>query len=188
MFNNVSIGRILKIAPESAFHRQVIVEFNTRVAVQEMDLLISYEHPTRAGVIYEIQALAEVYTPTAASSATTTFMEELHALAKLSGQSFESMLKEELERLTVATTQTGGEPIQDVSVEHNPTPIQVSFSAEVAPPTKTISGELTIPVQTANPVPLVSVGLLGSEIQRDAAPPTSKNMTKENVSRTLRQR
>lgn len=102
-----SIDRIVPIDDiQSPFHGHVIYEFTSGASMASLTPLlpITYESPSREDVKYHLRALASVYTPAASSSATSTYLEELQAIAKLSGEPFEILLQRELAKLTTRST------------------------------------------------------------------------------------
>lgn len=118
-----SINRFFRIDnPKSDFHRQMIVEFTLGTAMQALEPLmpIKLESSTQANVVFEVKSLASVYALDARTHATRTYMEELREIAKLSGNSLEQMLKEELANLALSTTPSHA--TQDSSSEQVPPP------------------------------------------------------------------
>ncbi|XP_077393810.1 uncharacterized protein LOC144031003 [Festucalex cinctus] len=98
-----SIRRVIEIDnPESEFYKQAIVEFESGEAVQSLETLLPINRPSSEDptVIHHVKTLASVYSCTAGTGITHTFLSELKDIAKLSGMSFEDILREELTRIT----------------------------------------------------------------------------------------
>lgn len=125
-----SINRFLHIDdPKSDFHKHMIVEFTHGTAVQTLEPLLplKLQSSIETGTVYEVKSLASVYM----QNARKTYMEQLCEIARLSGNSVEQMLKEELANLALSTTpsfQTGEEsspkqaPPPQSSPEQGPSP------------------------------------------------------------------
>lgn len=118
-----SINRHFRIdAPESDFHHHVIVEFTYGTAMLTLEPLLplKLESSVQPGASYEVQSLASVYALNARNIATRAYMTQLQEIAKLSGNSLEQMLKEELASLASSTIPLHG--CQDTSFEQTPLP------------------------------------------------------------------
>ena len=63
-------------------------------------LPLNYESPSQAEIIFHVEALDTVYTATASSCATKNYLQELQAISKLIGKTFEEVLNEELTKLS----------------------------------------------------------------------------------------
>lgn len=97
-----SINRYFRLDdPESDYHKHMIIEFTHETAMHTLEPLLPLRLPstTQAGIVYELKALGSVYTLDARNKATKMYMEQLREIAKLSGNSLEEMLKEELKNL-----------------------------------------------------------------------------------------
>lgn len=98
-----SISRLFHIDnPTSEYHEHAIVEFTHGTAMQSLEPLLPllYQSPSNPEVTFKVCSLANMYSSIACGSATKTYMEELQAIAKLSGKSFETLLQEELAKFS----------------------------------------------------------------------------------------
>lgn len=98
-----SISRSIEITiPDSEHINQVIVEYTYGDAVEALEHSLPLDRQCTANpnIIHHIASLSSVYSSEKGSVATSTFLSELKNLAKLSGKSFEDVLKEELGRIT----------------------------------------------------------------------------------------
>lgn len=79
-----------------------IVEFvdSSAMHIFRPILPIEYHISTDANVTFKVRSLDSVYTSTASSSATKGYLGELQAIANKSGRSFESVLREELRKIS----------------------------------------------------------------------------------------
>lgn len=101
-----SVNRVLSIDdPGSEFHGSAIVEFSYGTAMQSLTpvLPFTYKSPTRPDVTFQVRALSSVYSPAASHSATSAYVSELQAIAKMAGKSFELVLQDELAKLSSVT-------------------------------------------------------------------------------------
>ncbi|KAL3987782.1 hypothetical protein ACER0C_014897 [Sarotherodon galilaeus] len=178
-----SINRYFRLDdPESDYHKHMIIEFTHETAMHTLEPLLPLRLPStaQAGIVYELQALGSVYTLDARNKATKMYMEQLREIAKLSGNSLEEMLKEELKNLVSSagsaisqSPQTGPES----STVQSPLPQKdltskgdVSFSEDpqsVAPLDSTV---LTSPNNASKPL---------------TSPNFSENLTDFSPSQTL---
>lgn len=87
--------------PDSEFHQNAIIEYNHNSAIQNLlpILPLTLGSLSDPGVTFRVRALATVYTQPSICAATEGYLEELKAIAKESGRSFQSVLQEELEKL-----------------------------------------------------------------------------------------
>lgn len=98
-----SINRVFYIGnPKSEYHGLAIVEFTHGTAMQSLSPLLPllYNSPTKSEVTYNLCSMASMYSPLACSSATKSDIEELQAIAKLTGKPFEILLQEELAKFS----------------------------------------------------------------------------------------
>ncbi|XP_028279901.1 uncharacterized protein LOC114447698 [Parambassis ranga] len=98
-----SINRVLVIDdPRSEYHMCSILEFAHNSAMHTLRpiLPIEYQSSIEANITFQVRSLDSVYTSTASSSATKGYLEELQAIANKSGRSFESVLQEELRKIS----------------------------------------------------------------------------------------
>lgn len=85
------IQRPVLIDDESSeFHKNLIVESSSGIAVESFEPLLSYRHTLKGdpNVVYNVQNLSSVYASKLGSSATKTFLAEMKGLAKLSGKEY----------------------------------------------------------------------------------------------------
>ncbi|KAK0139815.1 Paraneoplastic antigen Ma1 [Merluccius polli] len=93
------IASILRVdEPESPYHKNAIVEYETGDALKALELKLPYDYMSPNEVTYEIRALVSEYVPTVADSATESYFTELRRIAKLSGRTFEDVLRLQLIR------------------------------------------------------------------------------------------
>lgn len=150
-----SISRVVRIDnPESEFHKQAIVEFESGEAVLNLAAMLPLDRPSSADpkIIHHVRTLSSVYSGKAGTKVTHTFLSELRDIAKLSGKSFEEILQEELTRIT----ETIGNPNQPVSEE-----LMTPSATAITPPNLTQAQELKLtlpesPLQTESAAPLFS--------------------------------
>lgn len=150
-----SIARIINIPePSSDIHKQVIVEFSSGTAVKALEELLPLSKPSDANaeIIHHVEALSSVFSCKKGTGITHTFLSELEGVAKLSGKSFEDVLRDELARITEVV----GEHIQeqDVTVTQESVPVQrQSNTAVISPPI----------AKTSKDPPLIAFDLLSDE-------------------------
>lgn len=140
--------------PDSEFHQNAIIEYNHNSAIQNLlpFLPLTLGSLSDPGVTFRVRALATVYTQPSICAATEGYLEELKAIAKESGRSFQSVLQEELEKLrethseNQAPTESQQASCHDLSSD--------SKSAEATAPSS-ISSPLTnskvTPTQSSEP-------------------------------------
>lgn len=118
-----SISRIFKIEnPESEYHKQAIIEFKSGATLQSLETILPLDRPTSedSNVIHHVKTLASVHSSKLGTEVTHTFLSELRNIARLSGVSFEDMLRGELTRIT--ETIGAQAPVEEVETVHEPTP------------------------------------------------------------------
>ena len=114
------IARIIRIdSPESSYHKNAIVEYESGAAVRALEPLLPYSYESPSEVTYLIKALPSEYVPTATVSATQSFLSELQKIAKLSGRPFEEILQEQLSKCSVTVA-----PVKEPETESPGTMIQ----------------------------------------------------------------
>lgn len=92
-----SIRRHLTIDdPKSPYHKEVIVEYSSCSALVALKPLLPYTFKSPHKVAYHIKLLSSIYTSAVTESATTYYFAELKRIAKLSGRTFNDLLKEQL--------------------------------------------------------------------------------------------
>lgn len=128
-----SISRVLVIDdPKSEYHLCSIVEFANSSAMHTLrpTLPTKYQSLTDGNVIFHVRPLDSVYTSTA-SCATKGYLEELQAIANKTGRSFESVLQEELMKISSE---------KGVNLPAGATPIKVPQISEIDCETENIKG------------------------------------------------
>lgn len=112
------VARVVRVdSPTSPYHKDAIVEYESGSALNALKpaLPYSYESPSRA--TYRIRALSSEYVPIVTGSATQCFLSELQSIAKLSGRSFEEILKEQLSECSKSVeTEFTSEPASEPAV------------------------------------------------------------------------
>lgn len=83
------------VDPNSEFFKNLIVEYRSSNSIDALiDLLpYTYEVEGKPGVEYYVRALSSVYTDKVGGSITKSYLDEIKQVAKLSGKSFEEVLK-----------------------------------------------------------------------------------------------
>lgn len=118
-----SISRIFKIEnPESEYHKQAIIEFKSGATLQSLETILPLDRPSSedTNVIHHVKTLASVHSSKLGTEVTHTFLSELRNIARLSGVSFEDMLRGELTRIT--ETIGAQVPVEEVETVHEPIP------------------------------------------------------------------
>lgn len=192
-----SIRRHLRIDdPKSDFHDHTIVEFTHLTAMQVLEptLPLKFPSPTQANIVYELRSLASVYTLEARSRATRCYLEQLGDIARLSGQTVEQLLKEELVGIASAVTPPSSpqprtspllelsttpptEPLEPPNVSSSPCSRAVS-SDEHAPLT---SGKNLINLTSALTSSSPTAGAIQALV--DITPPSVQRVVVEHVVR-----
>nr|XP_023690093.1 zinc finger CCHC domain-containing protein 12-like [Paramormyrops kingsleyae] len=96
-----TVLRVIRVDnPKSEFHKNVIAEYDSGLALKILESLLplTFESPSKPGVTFKLRALSKVYLPTAAGNATEDYLVRLQRIARMSGRSFDDVLKEELAR------------------------------------------------------------------------------------------
>ena len=129
------ITRTLRVDdPESPYHRNAIVEYESGNALKALELKLPYDYVSPSDVTYQISALASKYVPTVADGATQSYFTELQKIAKLSGMSFEEVLELQLIRSprlaqSPVTQPQVASPVKPTEIKENEAPITtVSFA------------------------------------------------------------
>lgn len=98
------IARTLKVDdPESPYHKNAIVEYESGDALKALKPLLPYDYASPSEETYVIKDLSSEYVPTVTDSVTQSYIVELQKIAKLSGISFEDVLRLQLIRSPVLT-------------------------------------------------------------------------------------
>lgn len=129
-----SVRRVIKIDdPESEFHKQAILEFESGAAVQVLEAVLPLDRPSSVDplIIHHVRTLSSVYSANVGTSVTHTFLSELKGIAKLSGKSFADILQDELNRIK----ETFHEPTPEGGAKtiHEITPVQPLSEIVVTP-------------------------------------------------------
>ncbi|XP_074531309.1 uncharacterized protein LOC141794744 [Halichoeres trimaculatus] len=175
-----TVNRFLHIDnPKSDYHKHMIVEFKqaTAMLALEPQLPLKLENPTQTGTQLEIKSLASVYTQDARTRATRAYMEQLSELARLSGQSVEQMMKEELATFTAPTLAvTSPSSDQESSSDHNLLSTTESFDQGTV---------LSLPdPQSENPSDATTLKSSHDAVQPQTPLSPNKNLTDLNSSQT----
>ncbi|XP_026088519.1 zinc finger CCHC domain-containing protein 12-like [Carassius auratus] len=102
-----SIKRTLLIdSPASEFHRQAIIEFQYRSAMDTLRPLLPLRivSTSHADVIFNVRALSSVYTHATGDDITRDYLEELQEIARVSGKPYQLVIQEELRKLNAASS------------------------------------------------------------------------------------
>ena len=141
----------IPMAPEKC-----IVEFKSGTAVESLELPMHRISDADPEIVHEVHALASAYSTDKGSVLTGKFLSDLKNMAKISGKSFEQILKDELARITDAVS----EPNKEVSGETDEADSSLNLGPSVAvtaTPTKIAS----------EPIPkLPSEQIIPPEVQR----------------------
>lgn len=78
--------------------------FDLLTAMESLEPLLplKIQNPTQPNTVFEVKSLASVYASDDRSRATRTYMDQWCDIARLSGNSVEQVLKEELEHLALS--------------------------------------------------------------------------------------
>lgn len=179
-----SIKRFLRVDdPKSEFHRHIIVEFTQSTAMESLGPLlpVKLQNPSHPDIVFEVKSLASVYASAARSKATRAFMEQLHDIARLSGNSVEQMLKEELAHLASPRVSSLLSSSQTESVNQRPTasepPRYADQSHTPSIPTKNLTD-----LNLTSPIPVITDSPTQSTI--DVNPPNIQRVVVEHVVRS----
>lgn len=130
------IQRTLLVDDESSeFHKNLIVEYSSGLAVEALQLLLPYRHTLKGNenAVYSVEALSSVYTSKLGSSATKTYLTELKELAKLSGKDYEAVLREMMMQIS--------SDVESMQSADEPSPLGLSETSVESPqPTSPLSG------------------------------------------------
>ncbi len=87
---------------ESDYHDHTIVEYNSGLAIESIRpfLPLSYTSKENPDLTYQIRTLSSVYSGQENSDATTSYLSNLKHIAKLTGKSFNALLREELSQIS----------------------------------------------------------------------------------------
>ncbi|KAF4115066.1 hypothetical protein G5714_002555 [Onychostoma macrolepis] len=102
-----SIARVIPVNNlESKYHDHTIVEYNSGSAIESISpfLPLSYTSKENPSLSYQIRALSSVYSWEESSDATTSYLSTLKNIAKLTGKSFNALLREELSQISSSLT------------------------------------------------------------------------------------
>lgn len=97
-----AIQRTIFVDESSELYKNLIVEYSSGQAVEALQPLLPYRHTLKndPNVVYNVEALSNVFTSKLGSSATKTYLTELKELAKLSGKDYETILKEMMTQIS----------------------------------------------------------------------------------------
>ncbi|KAK2861010.1 hypothetical protein Q7C36_005176 [Tachysurus vachellii] len=88
--------------PKSPYHKEVVVEYSSSSALVTLKPLLPYTFVSPHNVAYHIRLLSNVYTLAVTELATAHYFDELKRIAKLSGRTFDELVKEQLLSATVS--------------------------------------------------------------------------------------
>lgn len=112
-------GQISRIIKATEAGDQAIVEFESGAAVETLEESLPFDRVSDANpeIVHHVDALANVYSAEKGTGITGSFLSELKGMAKLSGKSFETVLQDELNRITnlVGTPKPTAEKIQEIA-------------------------------------------------------------------------
>lgn len=98
-----AIQRTIVVDDESSeLYKNLIVEYSSGRAVEALQPLLPYRHTLKSdpNVVYNVEALSNVFTSKLGSSATKTYLTALQELAKLSGKDYETILREMMTQIS----------------------------------------------------------------------------------------
>ena len=93
--------------------------------MKALELKLPYDYMRPTEVTYEIRALASEYVPTVADSATGSYFTELRRIAKLSGRTFEDVLRLQL----IRSPKLAQSPLPQTQ---EPSPVTTTVPAEIS--------------------------------------------------------
>ncbi len=117
--------------PKSPYHGEVIVEYSSCSALVDLKPLLPYTFKSPHDVDYHVKLLSSIYTSAVTESATTHCFAELKRIAKLSGRTFDDLLKEQLlaNATDVADNPADANDLESSQMADNP-------SSDIPVPTK----------------------------------------------------
>lgn len=98
-----SINRMIQVSDQtSELYGKALVEYASGAAVETLEKSLPLDRLSDSdkNVIFHVEALASVYSSTKGTDLTKAFLSNLQNIAKLSGKSFEHLLRDELARIT----------------------------------------------------------------------------------------
>ena len=140
-------------APEN-----LIIEFKFGVAVESLKLPLHRTSEADPNIVHHVDALASAYTSDKGTILTDKFLSDLKNMAKISGKSFEQILRDGLARITDVV----GEPTREVSgeTEEDESDHSLNLSPKVA-------ADVTPAKVDSEPIPkLPSEQIVPPEVQR----------------------
>ncbi|KAL1258010.1 hypothetical protein QQF64_011254 [Cirrhinus molitorella] len=132
-----SIARVIPIHnPESKYHDHTIVEYNSGSAIESISpsLPLSYTSKENPSLTYQIRALSSVYSWEESSDVTTSYISTLKNIAKLTGKSFNALLREELSQISSSLIQDEVDEEEEAPVELSSTNEQSAFKKDSQSP------------------------------------------------------
>lgn len=176
-----SIQRTVLVDDESSeFHKNLIVEYSSGLAVEGLEPLLPYRHILKSdpNVVYNVRTLSSVYTSKLGSSATRTYLTELKELAKLSGKEYEAVLREMM--MQISSDVESMQPTEGLS------PLALSETPVESPqPTSLFRGppENGNDVTTVTAVPILEARRAPSLSVSDVNPPEVQKVVVEHIVR-----
>ncbi len=115
-----SIARVIPVNnTESDYHDHTIVEYNSGLAIESISpfLPLSYTSKENPGLTYQIRTLTSLYSGEESSDATTSYLSNLKHIAKLTGKSFNALLREKLSQISSSLSLNGADEEEVVLVK-----------------------------------------------------------------------
>lgn len=176
-----SIQRTVLVDDESSeFHKNLIVEYSSGLAVESLEPLLPYRHTLKSdpNVVYNVQDLSSVYASKLSSSATKAYLTKMKELAKLSGKEYEAVLREMM--MQISSDVESMSPTEEQSpLALSETPVESPQSTGLFrdPPANDIdvTGVKVVPVLEARRAPSLSVS--------DVTPPEVQKVVVEHIVR-----
>ncbi|KAI5618057.1 hypothetical protein C0J50_22646 [Silurus asotus] len=110
--------------PKSPYHKEVIVEYSSGSALVTLKPLLPYTFKSPHNVVYHVRLLSNVYMSAITEHATAHYFDELKRIAKLSGRTFDDLVKEQLLSATVSVDDN----LTDSPQMINPSSSDIPFS------------------------------------------------------------
>ncbi|XP_043089317.1 zinc finger CCHC domain-containing protein 18-like [Puntigrus tetrazona] len=164
--------------PKSPYHKDVIVEYSSYSALVTLKPLLPYTLRSPHNVVYHIRLLSSVYASAVTEQTTTHYFAELKKIAKLSGRTFEELLKEQL----LSTTAPTAENLNDSNDLESSQTTDPSSSDIPVPPKQ---AECPEGGQSSDTVHRVITGSFSPTLEvNDVNPPQVQRMVVEHILRS----
>ena len=133
-----AIERTIEV-PATLSPDKLIVEFQYGRAIESLILPFDRTSEANPKIVHHVHALANVYSTEKSTVLTDKFLSDLKAMAKISGKSFEQLLRDGLTRITdVVDTNEREDETEQNEADTSPNPS--SNVVDVVTPTKVASG------------------------------------------------